>query len=278
MKEKTMNTQTDTACSNSSGKLLSMITAHIEELAQATDAARVSEEMLRYLDACSRFHKYSLCNLWLIMMTRPNATAVAGFRKWQSLNRFVRKGEHGIPILAPVLVKKKGDPDGEEAVIGFRVVYVFDISQTQGEALPPPPDWKSPEKNQELTKRLIQYANSLGITITEKELQGETQGVSKGGEIELSTNAGTATLIHEIAHEMMHHNEGNNNSTQIRELEAEAVAYVVAKHFAFDSISSANYVALHGADSKAIQEHLERVRITAMKIIFAIENDFCLEI
>ena len=267
-----MYSKTETTCSNTSGILLSMVTAHIEELARATDSARVSEEMLRYLDVCAKFHKYSLYNLWLILMTKPNATAVAGFRKWQSLNRYVRKGEHGIPILAPVLVKKKGDPNAEEAVIGFRVVYVFDISQTQGEPLPPPPDWKSPEKNKELTDRLVQYAKSLGISVIEKELQGEIQGVSKGGTIELSETAGTLTLIHEIAHELMHQGEDTSNSSQIREMEAEAVAYVVARYFGVDHLKCQNYTALHGVESTKILGHLERIRKTVIDILSGIEE------
>jgi hypothetical protein len=273
MKEKTMNTQTDVTCSNTSGKLLSMITAHIEELAHATDAAKISKEMLRYLDVVSKFHRYSLCNLWLIMMNKPNATSVAGFRKWQSLNRYVKKGEHGIPILAPMLVKRNVDINAQEEIVGFKVVYVFDVSQTEGEALPPPPNWKSPEKNGELTEGLIQYANRLGISVVEKELQGEVQGVSKGGSIELSTTAGTVTLIHEIAHELLHHQEDHSVSKEVRELEAEAVAFVVARHFGLDGMSCPNYIALHGALSSDILDQLDRIKTTTAEIIEAIQED-----
>jgi hypothetical protein len=254
-----------------SNDLTTKVTAHIEELAQATDAARVSEEMLRYLDACSKFHKYSLFNLWLILMARPNATAVAGFRKWQSLNRYVNKGEHGIPILAPILVKQKDDTTTQEEIAGFKVVYVFDISQTEGEPLPPPPDWKSPEKNKELTERLIQYANNLGITVIEKELRREVQGVSKGGAIELSPDAGTITLVHELAHELLHHREDRPVSKDVKELEAESVAFVVARYFGLYVITSPNYIVLYGADSKRIIEHQERIRRVANEIIEGLE-------
>jgi hypothetical protein len=87
------------------------IQAHLEELAQATDAASKSEEMLRYLDFCAKFHNYSPGNIWLIMFARPDATLVAGYHKWKSMGRWVQKGERGIPILAPVLVKEE-DEDG----------------------------------------------------------------------------------------------------------------------------------------------------------------------
>jgi len=269
-----MNTQiTSIRPRITSSDLAAKITEHIQQLAQATDAARVTEEMHRYLDACSKFHHYSLQNIWLILMANPHATRVAGFRKWQSLNRYVRKGEHGIPILAPIVVMQdKGKSDEEKVVVGFKVVYVFDISQTDGEALPLPPDWKNPEKHALLSERLVEFAKSKGITVTMRQLAGDIQGVSKGGLIELDPAAGTSTLIHEIAHELMHRSNDRNLSSSIREMEAEAVAHVVSKHFGLDNTASPNYVVLHGADSKAILEHLERIFKVVVKIIEEIEN------
>ena len=89
-KEITMNTKTNYQA------LIAQINQQVEELAKATDEARMSETMLRYLDAFSRFHHYSLYNTWLILMNSPDATHVGGFRQWNSYNRFVRKGECGI--------------------------------------------------------------------------------------------------------------------------------------------------------------------------------------
>ena len=94
--------------------LIAQINQQVEELAQATDAARMSEDMLRYLDAFSRFHRYSLYNMWLILMSRPDATHVAGFRQWNSYNRFVKRGQVGIPILAPIFGKKQEREEQEE--------------------------------------------------------------------------------------------------------------------------------------------------------------------
>ena len=93
---------TTTPSNNSAADLKAKITERIQELAEATDAARISAEMLRYLDTCAKFHKYSMFNVIQILMTRPDATSVAGFKKWQTMGRYVRKGEHGIPILAPI--------------------------------------------------------------------------------------------------------------------------------------------------------------------------------
>jgi hypothetical protein len=263
-----MNTQSQ----NTSADLKAKITERIQELSLATDMARVSEEMLRYLDLCSRFHQYSPCNVWLILMSQPNASYVAGLKRWQSMGRFVRKGEHGIPILAPIISSLTND-EGEEKqrLVGFKIVYVFDVCQTDGEPLPDPPDWKSPEKNAELQERLIQLAKSKGIYVQIKTIGRDIQGVSLGGKIILDPEAGTKTLIHEIAHELLHHVEGVLTSNTIRELEAESVAYVVAKHFGIDGLSSPNYNALHGATAEMVMGHLERVRNTAAEIIQALE-------
>ena len=111
------------------------------------------------------------------------------------MGRYVRKGERGIPILAPVIVKADEDGVEDRKLVGFRVAYVFDESQTDGEPLPAPPNWKSPQKNEQLSERLTQYATDNGITVKVQELPGSTQGVSSGGRILLSPAAGTKTLI-----------------------------------------------------------------------------------
>ncbi len=253
-------------------QLMQQITEHVGKLAQATDAARMSEEMTRYLGTLGRFHRYSIFNTYLIMMACPEATMVAGFHAWHKFNRFVRKGEHGIPILAPIVIPEK-EEDGTErkSLRGFKVVYVFDLSQTEGEPMPEPPDWKSPEKDSQLMGRLLTFAIGRGILVSEAELPGEMQGVSKGGIIELAPKAGTVTLIHELAHELMHKRPDAPQVQSVRELEAEAVAFVVARHFGLGSTGSPNYVALHGASSALILGHLERVRATAAEIIQAVE-------
>jgi len=258
-----------------SQELADSIKRHIEELATATDVSRVSSGMLSYLESCSRFHQYSFHNILLIMMACPHAAQVAGFHAWYKLNRFVRKGEHGIPILAPVLVKEKTeDKEGKSFLCGFKVVYVFDISQTDGEPLPEPPDWKSPEKNALLAERLIIFARERGITVTEKVLAGEIQGVSRGGSIDLSNEAGTSTLIHELGHELLHKQEERlTMSREEKELEAESVAWVVSKHFGLQGSGSPNYLALFGVSSELIVKHLERISKTSAEIILELEKE-----
>jgi hypothetical protein len=255
-----------------SSDLSASITERIKELAQATDEARMTEEMREYLETCAKFHQYSPCNVWCILMACPDATNVAGYQKWRTFNRYVKKGEQGIPILAPIFIQENpDDPTSRQELKGFRVVYVFDITQTEGEPLPEPPNWKSPEQNAILSQRLIDFATLKGISVTVKKLDGNTQGLSRGGEIELDPTAGTKTLIHEIAHELLHQDENRPMDKTIRELEAESVAYVVGKHFGLDGLSSPNYVALHGATSEMILDHLERIRKGAGEIINALD-------
>jgi len=250
------------------------ITSHIQSLANAMDTARASLEMFRYLETCAKFHQYSTYNVFQILMTRPDATQVAGFKKWRTLGRSVRKGERGIPILAPLISTFTAEDGLErEHLVGFKIVYVFDISQTEGEPLPAPPDWKSPRKNAELQERLLRFAASRGILVEVEPLGRDIQGLSTGGRIVLDPEAGTKTLIHEIAHELLHHQVlAVPVEREVRELEAESVAYVVARHFGLEGLASPNYILLHGATKDMLYEHLERIRNTAAEIISALEN------
>ena len=176
--------------------------------------------------------------------------------------------------MAPILVKGE-EQDGLETkhLVGFKVVYVFDVSQTDGEPLPPEPDWKSPEKNHDLNLRLIQFAKSRGIVVPFKTLPGDIQGISRGGAIEIDHGAGTKTLVHEIAHELMHKDEDNFESRAIKELEAESVAYVVSRYFGLGSLNSPNYIAFYDVSFEQTQSHLDRIRITSNRVITALISD-----
>lgn len=106
-----------------------------------------------------------------------------------------------------------------------------------------------------------------------KDFAKDIQGVSTGGAILVSPEAGTKTLIHDIAHELLHQVKDAPTGSTIQELEAESVAYVVAKHFGLDGLSSPNYTALHGATAEMILEHMERIRKSATEIINALGNE-----
>ena len=255
---------------NSAADLTAKITKHISNLAQMTDESLRSEAMLSFIKMCSRFHHYSVGNLWLILIQKPDATQVAGYHTWLQLHRYVRRGEKGIPILAPCVTRQNpDDKESEKVVRYFKVVYVFDISQTEGEPLPDPPDWTSPERQVWLEDRLVQLARDLGIVIKREKLSGTAQGKSSGGVITLTPEAGTTVLVHEIAHELMHQHAGIDRQTC--EIEAESVAAVVCSHFGLDNGHASNYLALWGADSKAVLSRLDRIRQTVSQIITSLE-------
>jgi antirestriction protein ArdC len=111
-----------------------------EQLVAALQAGR-SEALTAYLKAIGRFHRYSLHNVLLIASQKPNASYVAGFRTWNELGRFVKKGEKGIMILAPIIRRNTQDEEKipeeiSRSIAGFRAAFVFDISQTDGKELP----------------------------------------------------------------------------------------------------------------------------------------------
>ena len=110
----------------------------IEEVQAGVAQVQTSEDWKRWLDACAKFWKYSFFNQMLIAIQRPGATWVAGFQRWKELGRFVRKGEHGIRILAPLIMKVEDQKTGlkEARIVGFRSVCVFDAAQTDGDPLP----------------------------------------------------------------------------------------------------------------------------------------------
>jgi antirestriction protein ArdC len=112
----------------------------IEQLRQALEEGH-SGRLRDYLAAMARFHHYSFHNILLVASQKSNATYVAGFHAWHKLGCFVKKGEKGIMILAPIIRKKtenngEAQPDESSVAVAFRAAYVFDISQTDGQPLP----------------------------------------------------------------------------------------------------------------------------------------------
>lgn len=265
---------TTTDC-NTAATLNAKIASLVDQLANATDAARTSEAMAQYLEFAAQFHNYSWGNQMLIMFNRPDATQVAGYQAWRSMGRQVRKGEHGIAILAPVAYRVKddaGEPTNEVRV-SFKTVHVFDVAQTEGEPLPEAPNWKSADQDAQLSASLIAFARVNGIAVTIEALPGETQGQSRGGSIVLSPAAGTKTIIHELAHEMLHkHLAAMHMTREAKELQAESVAYVVARHFGLEPAGSPNYLALWGADGKNVRAILTTIQHCASEIITAVEG------
>lgn len=254
--------------------LTTQIESRLKELAQDTDDFRKSEFFQNYLDTMSKFWDYSYHNQLLIYFAYPSATRVAGYKTWQKLGRQVQKGCKSIQILAPST--KKVEQDDEEEITYFFPVSVFDISQTEGQELPSVDVELSGEDKKWLLDKLVEFCTQKGIKVEFKSLGvNGLYGYSRGEEIAIasqsSVNMQVSTLIHEIAHELLH--QKSSLSKQQKEIQAESVAYVISRHFGLDT-RSMNYLALYDADYKKIMENLSEISLVVKEVMDFVS--FCL--
>jgi antirestriction protein ArdC len=250
----------------------------LEELVAAVESGH-SEALTAYLKTMSLFSKYSLNNLFLIARQRPDARRVAGYQTWRKLGRFVRKGEKGIAIIAPLIRRKSENENLEsvekDAVVrGFKVAHVFSQEQTDGEPLPEighvtgDPGY--------FLSRLEEFVRENGIELRYSHEIAPARGMAEKGKITLlpeQTGAETfATLVHEVAHSELHFGDRRTETTKrIRETEAESVAYVVCAAIGLETGTAAqDYVGLYGGDSKLLLESLQYIQQTANRILTAI--------
>jgi antirestriction protein ArdC len=271
---------------NKAAELNAGIRRTIEQLANETDEARQSQVFRDYLRTSAAFWDYSWHNQMLIWRQKPDASFVAGFNNWLKLGRYVRKGEKGITILAPMFFKdKRQSQEGTETEttrIWFKVVHVFDISQTEGTPLPDLPTKSVGERGEEMLGRLLRVAVSRGISVrfVEKCSLNGAAGTSKGTEIEIRTSetdrtTQAATLAHEITHSLLHwtadgtritSRDGKEIDRQQRELEAEATAYVVGSYFGIQSPSDF-YLASYRVTPAMLLEAVETIAATVKTIL-----------
>ena len=255
-----------------------LIDRGLESLGEALEAGR-SDALRTFLSTMAIFHRYSLGNTLLIMIQSPEATHVAGFRTWLKLGRSVRKGEKGIAILAPIGPRKaegseesKEPPkDEEERPVRFRVAYVFDVAQTEGEPLPA---FARPEGEPgEFLPRLRDLVADMEIALEYRESMGGAQGSSSGGLIAIKRGLTPAeefsTLVHELAHERLHKGEARvGTSLRSRELEAEAVAFVVSQGIGVEARdASSDYIQLYGGGKEGLVRSLDAIREVSRLIL-----------
>jgi hypothetical protein len=243
-----------------------------------------SEALTAFLDAMARFHHYSLGNVLLIARQRPGATHVAGMRTWNQLGRRVKRGEKGIMILAPMIAKRRPKPeetltpeqnhDRKPVLRGFRHVYVWDEAQTEGAPLP-----TLGETTGEVgvyLDRLRDFVLARGILLEYREDIRPALGISYGGRIALLPGQSQAeeftALVHETTHEFLHH-AGRHTDQTVRETEAEAVAFVVARAVGLNAYTSVAYIQLYRGDAELLIESLEIVQQTASLILSAIHPE-----
>jgi hypothetical protein len=258
-----------------------IIAANVQALIEQLEQG-MSDTLTAYLNAMSRFHRYSFGNILSIARHRPDATHVAGFHTWRELGRYVMKGQKGIPIQAPMMGAKRqrdeqpAEQDGKPTprLIGFRTVYVFDVSQTDGDELPEPA--KVTGEVGECRELLFSFLGRQDIEIEYNEAIAPAQGVSYGGRIALLPGQAPAeelaTLIHEAGHELLHRGDRRAATTRtVRELEAEAVAFVVGQAVGLQmGTTSADYIKLYNGNPEMLAESLEAIQSASAVILAAI--------
>lgn len=245
-----------------------------------------------FLDVMSKFHTYSVNNCILIAMQKPEATQVAGFKSWQkNFKRSVKKGEKAIKILAPIphkFTKEIENEDGEKVqkeiqYMTFRAISVFDISQTEGEELPS--ICKTLKGSVEGFQNLVDKLESLSpVPVAYEPISGGANGYYSHATNSIVVDAGLSeqhkvkTLIHEIAHSILHNKDNGEEKDADRstkEVQAESVAYTVCNWLGLDTSDySFGYVAgwSAGRELKELTESMEVIRKIAGEIIEGLED------
>jgi len=233
-----------------------------------------SREFREYLTAMSKFHAYSISNQILILLQKPNATHVAGFVRWKEWGRWVKFGETGIAIQAPIFAPKPKPEEIEEeeelaiapSPIWFKVVYVFDISQTEGKPLP---EFEVPvltgAVSEELFADLLSLMKRKGVQVSfqsRPQLDPSTKGHYMHGEIWVRPEEPKAQQLKTLTHEVAHYYSEGVFHIPRRDAEtiAESAAYVVGANYGFDTgVRSFPYVALWAQDKKVLNDNLESI-------------------
>ena len=271
-----------------------------------------SERYKEYLKVMSKFHNYSFRNTVLIAMQKPDASLLAGFSAWKNnFERNVMRGEKGIKIIAPSPYKikqemQKIDPHTQKPIIGkdgkpvteekeitipaYKVVSVFDVSQTEGKELPD-------IAVDELTGDVDRYKDFFAalektspVPIAFENIGGGSHGYYHLEDKRIAINEGMSelqtlkTAIHEIAHAKLHDidlnapkDEQPRVDRRTREVEAESVAYTVCQHYGLDTSDySFGYVAgwSSGRELSELKSSLETIRSAAAEIINSIDANF----
>lgn len=265
-----------------------------------------------YLNVMSRFHTYSYSNSVMIAMQKPDATLLAGYSGWQKkFERHVKPGEHGIKIFAPAPVKvqierekkdpdtdlpeldENGDPVMETVEIKtpkFKVVTVFDVSQTDGKPLPDLGIDELTGNVENFDQFFDALARTSTVPISFEEMDGDTNGFFSLSEKRIAIREGMSeaqtikTAIHELAHSRLHDFDRTapidmekRKDRNTKEVEAESIAYVVCQHFDIDTSDySFGYVATWSANRELpeLKASLQTIRDAAASLINDIEQNF----
>jgi antirestriction protein ArdC len=276
---------------------------YYDRMEQAVAAILTNADVRDYLKKIALFRRYSFGNTLFIVMQKPSATRVAGLTTWNRLGRYVKKGEKGIMIFAPMFGKqKRQEPSDEEQdhveegntaagtdgtrLIGFKAVYVYDIAQTDGaeitcDALRCSTDFTVSEDLD--VRSLFDWIVHISpVPVKFREISGSARGYydALADEIVLAESLTDLekpkTLIHEIAHKLALSEKEHDMSLDDRpraEVIAEGAAFVVCSYLGIDTgVCSFSYVASWGKDLKKIVSWGSAVMRVANRIIDLLDH------
>ena len=247
-----------------------------------------SGEFERFLKFSKNFHHYSFNNIVLIYSQMKEATQVAGFKKWQSMGRKLKKGVHGIQIIYPIKRKYTKIIEGQDSLLDdnnkeqeveymtYRYTYVYDISQTVGKPLPLENNALNSDNKKEFYKFLKTFSP---YKIEEEDIFGTAKGywIEKEQKIiikkSLSIDDKVSVLLHELTH-AFYDDFDYKEDKNLSETFVESVAYIVADYFDLDtSLCSFEYIASWvGEDTKIILELGDKIQKCANSFIKKLEE------
>ncbi len=280
------------------------IKEYTDKLDQGLQTLVQGPEFANYLRTMAQFHNYSANNSLLIMIQKQDATQVASYTTWEKLGRNVKKGEKGIRIIAPSPYKThrlrdRIDPDTGKTVIGadgkpiqenveviipnFKIVTVFDITQTEGKELPEIVHELNGTK-EDYDKMLTALQIFSPVPIEFERITNGANGFYSVSDKRIVIRDGMSetqsikTICHEIAHSLIHSDAEQNrlSNSNTKEVEAESIAYVVCSHFGIDTSDySFGYIAGWSKDKNIaeLKESMSIIRSTSAKIINGVEQE-----
>ena len=289
-------------------ELVKKIDTYFDMLTKDVEDAAATQEVRDFLAFQSKIRRRSIHNTIMIYIQNPKATHVEGMRVWrEKYGRKVKMGAKAIGIWAPIISNSKSEDKDDVSQVDspeidkeikkknhmfFRVVNVFDVADT--EPIPgkehlyvTPPKWHDENTPNENADKLFEYslklADELNIKITRDGSRRGEMGYAAGEKININNDsegiARASTLIHEIAHELLHFKETSgfyvddpSISKHDKETQAEAVSYIVLKHFDIPTKHHATYLSLWKADKERLKKNLEYIKNVSDYIISKIDD------
>ena len=267
--------------------------SYIEELDAGVKELFESDRFKSYLDFLSRFHSYSINNTIAIFLQKPDASLVASYTDWKKHNRFPRRGERGIRIIAPHIYEVEKTDGTTAQQVGFHIAYCFDISQTDGEPLPESPCQHVDVDVADGMSVLTMLSEKVApCPVSFEEFEGSANGYYNSAENRIVVRASLSEamrircLLHEIAHAWLDRKFSTERETadkesdarvdqHTREVRAEAVSYCCSKYLGLDTSSySFGYIATWSKDKTLdeLKASISAITRTADQIIKDIES------